>query len=80
MIDIMEDMHKYVPSMNSSIMVKVDDSDHTVEEEHIYPICFVDDQMSVAGYRGNSAILQYGITQQHPQSNNSVNLSASANW
>lgn len=50
MIDIMQEMHKYVPTKKSTISVAVNDTEdvHAVEEESLYPLLFGGDQLSVA--------------------------------
>ena len=50
MIDIMMELHKYVPVEQSSTTVMVNGTEHIVEREKSYPICFGGDQLSAARY------------------------------
>ena len=56
MIDIMLNLHKYVPSKSVSKAVQVEESEHTIEEKQLYPLLFGGDQLSVARYRGRKTI------------------------
>ena len=52
MIDIMMD----VPVKQLTTTVTVNNTEHTVTEERLYPICFGRDQLSAACYRGSIVI------------------------
>ena len=62
MIDIMVEFHKYVPVKQSSSTVMVNNVEHTMMKERLYPICLGGDQLSVARYRGSIAIRQNSTT------------------
>jgi len=53
MIDIILNLHKYVPSKSVSKAVQVEESEYTSEEKQLYPLLFGGDQLSVATYRGS---------------------------
>ena len=49
-------LHKYVPVEQSSTTVMVNGTEHIVEREKLYPICFGGDQLSAAHYQGSIVI------------------------
>lgn len=48
MIDIMDELHKYVPKVVSTTSTIVNNKLHHNESEKLYPICLGGDQLSVA--------------------------------
>ena len=62
MIDIMLHLHKYVPSKTIDQTLTVGESEHTVRDEHLYPLLFGGDQLSVARYRGSKSIRRCSTT------------------
>ena len=62
MIDVMVDLHKYVPTRSSTSSITLNGNQHIVTKEEIYPICLGGDQMSVARYRGSSVIRRNSTT------------------
>jgi L1 cell adhesion molecule like protein len=56
MIEIMDCLHKYVPSLVSESTVAVNNEEREVKDELLYPICFGGDQMSASRYRGSRII------------------------
>lgn len=48
MLDIMDELHKYVPKVVSTASTTVNDTVHLTESEKLYPICLGGDQLSVA--------------------------------
>ena len=56
MIEIMLNLHKYVPSRNVTKTVTVNGLEHIIEDKKMYPLLFGGDQLSVARYRGSKTI------------------------
>jgi len=54
-------LHKYVPSKTIDQTLTVGESEHTVRDEHLYPLLF-GDQLSVAWYRGSKSIRRCSTT------------------
>ena len=46
MIEVMVDLHKYVPSKSVSQTCIVDNTEHTIEDKCLYPLLFGGDQFS----------------------------------
>lgn len=56
MIEVMVDLHKYVPSKSVSQTCLVDNTEHIIEDKYLYPLLFGGDQLSVSRYRGSKSI------------------------
>lgn len=56
MIEVMLNLHKYVPSRNITKCATVNGSEHILEDKKMYPVLFGGDQLSVARYRGSKTI------------------------
>ena len=48
MVEIIEDLHKYVPKKLYTVAVDIDGTQYNVDKENLYPIPFGGDQLSVA--------------------------------
>ena len=55
-------LHKYVPVKKTTSTVIVDDVEHAMDKEKLYPIGLGGDQLSVARYRGSKVIRRNSTT------------------
>jgi len=62
MIEIMLNLHKYVPSKTIPQTIQVHESEHTIEEKHLYPLIFGGGSAVCYSIQGKQDYIRHSLT------------------